>query len=190
MTSNSIGALTALKQVELKKGVSITEIRSMGLPPISGLVKQGDKSECYLLIEAMIILLNKYYAITWTEFQLTETSREFYSQYFYWSQLDLKNFIGMCKRMEFEKLLSVNQFSPMMFMSWAAIYDSRWVHVSEELAHLEKDRTNYDPARETEIYNREVRLKVDERTKDDRIQSMQYIIEKQNKIIKDLNPGS
>lgn len=123
-------------------------------------------------------MLHKFYGMSWDNYQLDETAKEFYSQYFYWSQIDLKAFMGMCKRMEFERLLSVNQFSPMMLMSWAAIYDEKWIQVSEEIRDQEHDKHSYDAARETEIYKKEVRLKVDKRTDQEVIENLRYALDR------------
>lgn len=177
MRINSKESLTAISKVEIG-GCSIADIRKFETPPISALVKNKDKSECYQLIKLFIVQVNQFLGIAWNDFQMVEVAKEFYSRYFYWHQLDLKKFFQMCKHMEFERLLSVNQFSPMMLMSWAAIYDEKWIQVSEEIRDQEHDKHSYDAARETEIYKKEVRLKVDKRTDQEVIENLRYALDR------------
>lgn len=168
MRISSDASLAAIYDIELKSDASISDIRRFETPPISALIREGDKTECYKLINAMIVLLNQYYGITWSDFQLKEVSKEFYSKYFYWHQLDLKKFFSMCKAMEFEKLLSVNQFSPMMFLSWAAAYDQKWMGVSEEMSLGNHRAMVYDDVQEKK------RLDLEERNYRQKVQEKQY----------------
>lgn len=180
MQINSTESLKAISELELKADASLFDIRKLETPPISALVKSGNKAECYQLIKLIIVSINQFLGITWSDYQMIETAKEFYSRYFYWHQLDLKKFMSMCRNMEFEKLLSVNQFSPIMFLEWSARYDSMWVNVSEELMGHDHDRHKYDADRESEIYKREVRLRIDKEQDQDRMERMSGIIERQN----------
>jgi hypothetical protein len=176
-----------LDKIPMHKDISISEIRKIATPPISALIKKNNgivnKAECYLFIKAYILMIQRFYGISWDTHQLDDSAKEFYNNYYYWTQLDLKNFAGKCKRMEFDKLLSVNQFSPMTFMSWAAIYDREWLEHSEEIAHLKIDSTNYDPIRETEIYKRDMADQVNAKTDREKIQNMKALIEYQQGLL-------
>lgn len=187
MRSNSLGALEALEQIELRRDCSLADIRAWGSPPIAALVRPGgDKRECYLLIEAMLILLNQYFGITWSEYQLTETSKEFYGKFYYWHQLDLKMFFKMCRSMEFGKLLSVNQFTPPIFLGWAEVYDSRWIKLSEEMRLAEHDKYTHDADRSHQVYMREVTLKAEREQDKDRAERLSYVVDKQREEIERL----
>lgn len=187
MQINSESSMAILTAIRLPGDVTLSEVRAMQTPPLSALVINGSKRECYKLVAKMLILLNDYFGISWSDFQVSECSKEFYSNYFYWHQLDLKNFFRLCKQMQLQpKLLSVNQFSPIIFSEWARDYDSQWIKASEQAAGLNADRTNYDPDRETQIYQREVAQRINARTSDERASSMQDIVNYQQAIIEKL----
>lgn len=186
MRINSNESLTAISEIEIRSDCSLLDIRKMGTPPISGLVRDQDKSECYKLIQAMIILLNQYIGTTWSDPQIMEVSKEFYSKYFYWTQADLKNFIRKCKAMEFEKILSATQFSPLIFMNWAAQYDQDWMNVSVEQSLLIHEQMTYDAKRETEIYNHERAQSERKKDQQERIITMREGLERQSELISKL----
>lgn len=128
-------------------------------------------------------MINQFIGVMWNDYQLNETAIEFYSKYFYWHQLDLKKFMSMCRNMEFEKILSANQFTPMIFMEWSARYDAQWIGVSEEMQRLEHDKLNYDANREHEVYLINRSEEVDKKTTEERIKRMGTIIDMQKEKI-------
>ncbi len=186
MQINSVESFKAISNLDLKTDCSLLDIRKMGTPPISALVKDGNKNECYQLIKIMIGFLNQYIGTAWSDFQLTEVAKEFYAKYYYWTQADLKNFIRKARSMEFEKILSANQFTPIIFMQWAAQYDFDWTETSIEMSRLEHEKLTYDPARETEIYNHERMLEQRKKTAENTIKSMKQIINSQQQRIEKL----
>lgn len=190
MQISSEKSLAILQDIQLPGDVTLSEVRQLQTPPISALVRSGDKSECHKMIAGMIVLLNEYFGISWSTYQVMETAKEFYSNYFYWHQLDLKNFFRMCKQMQLApKLLSVNQFSPIIFAEWAREYDAMWVKTSEEIASLKSDATNYDPDRETKIYQQEVANRVNARTSQSRVEALQDMLDRSQMVIEKLRNG-
>lgn len=144
-------SLKILSSIELRGDCTLSDIRKHGTPPISALVKDGNKAECYKLIKTMTIALNQYIGISWSDFQVTEVAKEFYSKYFYFTQLDLMNFFRKCRNMEFEKILSANQFTPLIFMQWAAQYDYEWLNESVNQSYGVHKELTYDQDRGQQI---------------------------------------
>jgi hypothetical protein len=121
----------------------------MGLPPISNLVKSQngviDKTDCYLFIEGLIIMLNEFFGVTWSNGQIEQLSKELYSEYYYWTIADWKLFCKKAHKCEFdEKGKIFGSWSPHLMMAWAEKYDSDWTEVSSDIAihnhELEKKR--------------------------------------------------
>lgn len=186
MQINSTESLTAVLKLEVSGDASIAEIRKFATPPISALVKDRDRTEPHKLIMAFVLMINQYYGVTWSDYQLTEFAKEFYAKYYYWHQLDLVKFMSMCRNREFEKLLSVNQFSPFILMTWAATYDNEWISVSEQNSYLAHDAHKHDSQREHEFWTDEMRQIINRRTAQEKINNLSGTVQRQRDLISKL----
>lgn len=144
----------------------MSAIRKYETAPLCALMKSDgehrDKSECYRLVKIVILAINQFFGVTWVDYQLTEVAKEFYTKYWYWSQLDLKNFMHRCRSLYWGKSYGI--YAPITLMQWAAHYDDEWVEASISETLNEHHRLKRDSDREHDVYNAE-RL-ADEREKD------------------------
>jgi hypothetical protein len=101
----------------------------------------------------MIILIIEFFGITWTEYQLLEVSKEFYSCFHHWSILDAKCFMVRCRRLYYGKVFGA--FAPATLMEWANIYNDEWMNVSEQISLLEHDSHRHQGSREREVQIRD-----------------------------------
>ena len=128
-----------LSEIDIPSDASLAEIRKLNTPPLSALVKKqdglskSDKSECYKFLELSIIGLNEYFGVTWSDGQVSESSKEFYSAFFYWTIADIKNFLKRCKRSVYGIPFG-SAYSPAVFIKWATDYDKEWSEASQRIA--------------------------------------------------------
>ncbi len=142
-----------LSKIEVKPETSLMEIREMKSGRLTQLVKTlpdgtKDKSECYLFIKTLIITLNQYFGVTWSDFQITQTAEDFYSRFYYWHIGDYKKFMQKCKLLEYGKIYG--QFVPVTLMEWAQFYDTEWMQVSEQISYNKHDQLVKQNERERE----------------------------------------
>lgn len=180
MRISSAESLAVIAKIELPANSSLAEIRQAGTPPISSLIRAEDKTECYKFIMGMILMINQFLGVAWSDYQLEEAAKTFYAKHYYWHQLDMKSFINKCRAMEYDKLLSVNQWSPFMLMNWAAQYDAEWLQVSIEQSLQAHDAATFDPERRDELYKLERDKIIDGKRDKERIKSMQETINRMN----------
>lgn len=166
MQTNSIAFLTAVYEMELSSDATVETIRKTNVtPPISALVKKTetgltDKTECFKFIQGMIAIMNQYFGITWSDFQLIEISKELYSRYFYWTLSDWKLFSKKVKGLDYVSDKGMfGMFSPDKLMFWASQYDESWVSCSlmlQQHSHDVHTKDEYRPEYNQDILQREV----------------------------------
>lgn len=176
---DSLSALGAMEQLEIKSEDGVGEVRNLGTPPLSSLVKNNkDKTEVFAFLKLSIVYLNQFIGTKWTDMQVKETAEIFYSKYYYWTFADLKLFFRKCKMMEYEKLLSPNQFAPFMLLQWASEYDFEWTKHSEQLSRLEHDSKTYDGNNAYRQYKAEEAAKELKKSDKETINQMRGTIQK------------
>lgn len=152
----------------------------MKLPSISSLVKKENgvtvKTDCYLFLSGMIVLLNQYFGVTWSDDQVMTAAKELYSDHYYWSLADWKLFSKKCQRCELEKEGKLyGAWTPDKLLSWALRYDQMWMnHSSESALH------NHDLEKKQEEISRDTTwsMRKEEETQFNRF-AMQYEAERQ-----------
>lgn len=146
-------------------------MRQLQTGALSRLVKnlpdgRKDKSECEQFIKTMILNLNQYFGVTWSDFQIKETAKDFYSRYFYWHIADYKKFMGNCRAMDYGKMYVFNNQTLML---WAQEYDSEWLTISQQIAFNKHDQ----------------RKRSEERTRETTIKQLKEVNEKFSKFAAD-----
>lgn len=153
-----------LSEVDISPNISLSELREIKSDAISALIKKDgeniDKSECFKFFQVMFILIIEFFGITWTEYQLLEVSKEFYSCFHHWKILDAKCFMQRCRRLHYGKVYG--QFTPATLMEWAQLYNDEWFSISEQIALAQHHSAKHQDDRLREV---QVRDKAEEARK-------------------------
>lgn len=122
-----------VNELEITPALTIAQVRKIGSPAISGLVRKTEsgvaiKEDCHQFIKGMIIILNQFFTAAWNDFQVNQIAADFYSLYHYWTLADMKLFISKCRSMEYadQGKSLFGAWSPDKLMAWAKLYDDQW----------------------------------------------------------------
>ncbi|HMU69748.1 MAG TPA: hypothetical protein PKC38_07060 [Chitinophagales bacterium] len=131
------GLWTEISKVDISgSSTSVMEIRNMGGRPISSLVRKNgsavsDKSECYRFIQMCLIWICEFFGVAWTDTQVKESSKQLYSNYYFWTPYDWKHFMSRVVSGYFGKMYGA--FTPAMLMEYAASHGKEWFEHSEQI---------------------------------------------------------
>lgn len=80
----------------------------------------------------MIVLMNEYFGVNFSDGQVQEIAQDFYSEYFYWSLADWKLFAKKCKAQKYIDPAKgmMGFFRPELLMQWAAMFNEEWIAAS------------------------------------------------------------
>lgn len=181
----SLGELwTVVSEIEVKDSSDLVKIYKAGSGQLSQLVKNNgemiDKSSAYQYLKIMFTFINQFFGITWHDQQLTEVSKMFYAQYWYWHLLDLKVF---SQRIVSAQYTSNKNYSPAILMEFALKYDTERVQKIVDDNDTTHQDFKYDSDRSYELTRQEFNAIESKNADKDRIKRMQDIIEGQKKRI-------
>lgn len=112
-----------------------------------------DKTDAFRFFKVMISLINEFFGVTWTDYQMIEVSKELYTNYYHWRIADAKNFVSRCRRLHYGKIYGT--LTPAILMEWAGQYNDEWLSASEQISLAEHDRAKHQDDRLREVQIRD-----------------------------------
>lgn len=135
--SNCEESLKVVSALEFSTSTSMEQARRSDTIAVAHLVKDGNKEQCYLFISAIIVFLNQYHGTTWTDFQVRESAKQLYHNYYFFRLADWKLFQVRVIGGMYGKIYG--DWKPQMLMEFAAQYADEWFALSEQQTLQEHD---------------------------------------------------
>lgn len=136
----------AISQLPIVANMALSEVMKLDTPPLSSWVMKteegADKERCYKFIRKMLLDLCKFFGNAWSDFQVIESAKTMYDNYYYLSPADWRLFERRCIALVWGKIFGA--FTPAVLMEWVGNFVSERdeLVVNETLAEHDKQRSS------------------------------------------------